>query len=110
MPHLSNHPEGLVFSIYLQPRASKNRIEGAHGDALKIRIKAPPVDGAANEMCIRFMAKTLGVKRSRLQILSGRTSRNKRLLLRCAKEGSSREGRDHYRKRIEALYSVEKTA
>jgi len=109
MPHFSDHPDGLVFSIHIQPRASTNRVVGAYGDALKIRLTAPPVDGAANKMCIRFLAKILGVKRSQLEILSGHTGRHKRLLLKCA-ETYSKKGRNHYRNRLESLWSGEKTA
>ena len=54
---------------------------GRHGDAIKIRIKAPPVDGAANEELIRFLAKRFGVPRSAVQLLSGGSSRDKRVAI-----------------------------
>ena len=54
---------------------------GRHGDAIKIRIKAPPVDGAANEELIRFLAKRFGVPRSAVQLLSGASSRDKRVAI-----------------------------
>lgn len=68
---------GIIFSIRVQPRAAKNQIVGEHGDALKLRIAAPPVEGAANEACIRFLAEYFGVKRAQVSILSGATSQNK---------------------------------
>ncbi|ACF12508.1 protein of unknown function DUF167 [Chloroherpeton thalassium ATCC 35110] len=65
------------FSVRLQPRASKNEIVGEYDGALKIRIAAPPVENAANKACIEFLAKTFGIAKSQVEILSGDTSRNK---------------------------------
>ena len=76
------HPEGIVFKVFVQPRASKNTIVGAHGDALKIKITAPPVAGAANKMCLKFLAKQLKASPLRLEILNGHNSRTKQILLR----------------------------
>ena len=59
------------------PRASKNEISGRHGDAIKIRLTAPPVEGAANQALIDFLADVLGVRKSRIEILSGHASRDK---------------------------------
>jgi len=70
-----------VLNLRIVPRASKNTIQGRHGDALKIRLCAPPVDGAANAALIEFLAKTFSLPRSRIQLLSGQTSRTKRVLL-----------------------------
>lgn len=81
MPYLTDTPEGAVLALRIVPRASKNAIAGAHGDALKIRLTAPPVDGAANAALIAFLADTLDIPRARVQLLSGATGRNKRLLL-----------------------------
>ena len=68
-------------------------IAGQHGDALKIKLKAPPVDGAANKMCIQYLAKCLKIPKSSIEIISGHSSRTKRLLLRYKNEenGSSYE-------------------
>lgn len=66
-----------TFSIRLQPRASKNEIIAMEGGGFKIRLTAPPVDGAANEALIRFLADTLSVTRSQIEIVSGHTSKNK---------------------------------
>jgi uncharacterized protein (TIGR00251 family) len=67
------------IDIHVQPRASRTEVVGRHGDAIKIRIAAPPTDGSANEELVRFLAKTLGVKRSAVTIVSGMTSRRKRV-------------------------------
>ncbi len=63
------------------PRASKTEVAGRHGDAIKIRVKAPPVDGAANRELARFLAKHLGVPRSAVQLVSGASSRDKRVAI-----------------------------
>lgn len=63
--------------LYIQPGAKKSEVAGVHGDALKIRIKAPPVDGKANEEVINFLAEHLGIAKSRLAIASGPNSRRK---------------------------------
>jgi len=69
------------FSVYVQPRSSRTVVVGTHGDAIKIKLKAPPVDGAANDELIRFVAKTLAVPRTTVHIVSGLTSRRKRLTI-----------------------------
>lgn len=63
--------------VHVQPRASRTEIAGRHGDALKIRLAAPPADGAANRELVRFLAAQLGVPRRAVVILSGETSRRK---------------------------------
>ena len=70
--------EGAVaFCVRVHPRAKKNCITGEMGDALKLSITTPPVEGRANEACIEFFAKLLKVPRSSVTIASGQTSRNK---------------------------------
>lgn len=71
--------DGIVLNIHVQPRASKNQICGVQGEALKIRLTSPPVDGAANKLCREFLADLFGVARSYVEILSGETSRHKRV-------------------------------
>jgi uncharacterized protein (TIGR00251 family) len=68
---------GATFTIKVQPRARKNAITGELGDALKIALTAPPVDGKANAACIEFFANLLKVPRSSITIASGQSSRNK---------------------------------
>jgi hypothetical protein len=76
-------PDGAMFKVAVQPRGSKNEIVGVHGDALKIKLTAPPVDGAANKMCIVFLAKRLNVAPSAIEIVHGHRSRLKTVLVRC---------------------------
>jgi len=68
---------GVTFAVKVHPRAKKNAITGELGDALKVSLTTPPVDGRANEACIEFFAKLLKVPRSSVTIASGQTSRNK---------------------------------
>jgi|SRR4030088_314899 uncharacterized protein (TIGR00251 family) len=68
---------GISIAIKLQPRARKNAITGQVGDALKVSLTAPPVDGKANQACIEFFANLLKVPRSSVTIASGQSSRNK---------------------------------
>jgi uncharacterized protein len=78
MPLTVRSGDGVVrFSVRVQPRASRSEITGLHGDALKIRLSAPPVDGAANEALIELVARALGVGRRAVRIVSGGTSRSK---------------------------------
>lgn len=74
----------LLFKIIVQPRASRTMIAGCHGDAVKLRLTAPPVDGAANKSCLKFLSKWLDVPKSSLSIVSGETARNKTISVRCA--------------------------
>jgi len=70
-------PAGVTFAIKVQPRARRNAIVGQLGDALKISLTAPPVDGRANEACVTFFADLLRVQRASISIVSGQNSRNK---------------------------------
>ena len=74
-------PEGIELRVFVQPRASRNKLVEWRGDELKIALAAPPVDGAANKACCVFLAKTFGLSRGAVQLLSGESSRHKRLLL-----------------------------
>ena len=68
---------GVIFRIRVVPRASRREPAGIQNDALKLRITAPPVDGKANEECIRLIAEILGVKKAQVAIISGHASRTK---------------------------------
>ena len=70
-------PGGVRFTVHVQPRARLTEIVGAHGDALKLRLQAPPVDGAANEALVAFLAEALGVARRDVEIVSGASARTK---------------------------------
>lgn len=74
--------EGITLSLHIQPRASKNEICGIQDNALKIRLTSPPVDGAANKLCREFLAGIFGVPKSAVEIISGETSRHKRVCIR----------------------------
>jgi uncharacterized protein len=65
------------ITVRVQPRARRSGIEGTRGDALKVRLTAPPVDGAANEALIALVAETLGVSRGAVRIVAGATGRDK---------------------------------
>jgi uncharacterized protein len=65
------------INIYVQPRASKTMVAGMHDGCVKVRLAAPPVDGAANAALIEFVAERLGLAKSRVRIVSGQTSRRK---------------------------------
>lgn len=67
----------ITLTLHIQPGAKKTEFAGLHGDALKIRLAAPPVDGKANEALIRFVAETLGLAKSAVNLKSGQTSRRK---------------------------------
>ena len=69
--------QAATFAVKVQPRARKNAISGEVGDALKLSLTAPPVEGRANQACVEFLAKLLKVPRSSVTIASGQSSRNK---------------------------------
>ena len=69
--------DGVTFSVRLTPRASKNEIVGIQAGALRVRLTAPPVEGAANAALIEFIAERLKVRKSAISIVSGERSRNK---------------------------------
>ncbi len=69
--------QGATFSVKVHPRAKRNVITGEVGDALKVALTAPPVEGKANEACVRFLAELLEVPRSSVTIAAGQTGRQK---------------------------------
>ena len=69
----------LVFAVRVAPRASRTAAAGEHDGALKVRVAAPPVEGAANEELTRFLARALGVSARAVEIVSGHSSRSKRV-------------------------------
>jgi uncharacterized protein len=73
----SAQDSGVTFAVRVQPRASKSELAGEVEGALRIRLAAPPVDGAANEELVAFLAKLLAVPRRRISILSGATAKHK---------------------------------
>lgn len=74
---ITNAKGGAAFPVRVVPRASKNEISGRYKEAIKIRLTAPPVEGAANEALIAFLSEVLGVGKSQIEIISGHASRDK---------------------------------
>ena len=103
MPIIREHPNGIVFKVFVQPRSSKNKIVGVHGGALKIKVTAPPVEGAANKMCLKFLAKCLATPYCRLEIIAGQNSRTKQILLRSEQVTLSEKERKLLKHRVEEM-------
>lgn len=82
--------DSALLVMRIQPRASKNEIIPMEGGALKIRLTAPPVDGAANEALVRFLSEVLGIAKARVEIVSGQTSREKRIRIGGMSEAEAR--------------------
>ncbi len=67
----------IIIKVKIVPGSSKNKIIGVYNDSLKINITAPPVEGKANKKCIAYLAKYFDVVKSKIEIISGQTSKNK---------------------------------
>lgn len=76
---LTENRTGITLSLRVVPRARKSEIVGVHGDALKVRLAAPPVEGAANRALVVFLAHCLQVRKQQISIESGERSRQKRV-------------------------------
>lgn len=82
MDFISTCKDGRVLlRVYVQPRASRNKVVGVHSDAIKLAITAPPVDGKANGAVIKFLASALHLKKKDLEIQHGLQSRKKNILI-----------------------------
>jgi uncharacterized protein (TIGR00251 family) len=79
------------LTIWVQPRASRTELAGLHGDAVKIRLAAPPVDGAANRELTLFLADRLQVSRSAVRIFAGQSSRKKTVLVEGVEQTAAEE-------------------
>ena len=73
--------DGVILNLHIQPGAKKTEVVGPHGDALKIRLAAPPVDGKANAALLAFIAAKVGAGRTAVELVSGQTSRAKRVCI-----------------------------
>lgn len=82
MKWLNKTKDGFVIKIHVVPNSSKTQVIGEHGDRLKVKIKAPPVDGKANAEVIEFFSKFFGLKKNQVEIIVGETSKSKNILLR----------------------------
>lgn len=80
-PCLRETADGVIVQIQVQPRSSKNQLVGLQGDALKIKLTSPPVEGAANKACCAYLAKIFGIAKSSVELIAGDKSRQKRILL-----------------------------
>ena len=72
---------GLIFQIRVLPRSSRCEVAGVQGDALKIKITSPPVEGRANEECVCFLADRLGVRKSQVEIIAGHKAKKKTIVV-----------------------------
>lgn len=79
-PRIDQREDGAVLSVRVQPRARRSGVAGVYGEALKVALRAPPVDGAANAALTAFLAELCGVPGRSVQIVSGQASRDKRVL------------------------------
>lgn len=84
-PHFQWQNTDLLLFCHLQPNASKNEFGGLHGDRLKLRIKAPPVDGKANALLIDWLSEEFAVAKSQVCIESGELGRQKNIRIRAPK-------------------------
>jgi uncharacterized protein (TIGR00251 family) len=84
---LTEHAEGWVLPVRAQPNARRPGVQGEQNGALKVAVTAPPEDGRANQAVVEALREALGVKRSQVELIAGRTARDKRFLIR----GLSRE-------------------
>jgi uncharacterized protein (TIGR00251 family) len=84
---LSEHSDGVLVSVRAQPGARKTAVLGEQAGALKLAVTAPPEDGRANTALVELLRDLLGVKRSQVELCSGATSRNKKLLVRGVEKG-----------------------
>lgn len=74
--------EGSSFEVEVQPRSSRASIEGPRGGALRLRLTAPPVEGAANRQCVELLSRALGVPKSAVMIVAGAAAKRKRIRVR----------------------------
>ncbi len=82
---VQDSPEGAILVVHVQPKAARTEFAGIHGEALKFRVAAPPVEGAANEALCAFLADQFGLPKRAVEVRSGGGSRHKRIMLRGLK-------------------------
>lgn len=78
---INESPGTITLTLHVQPGAKRTEVAGTHGDALKVRLAAPPVDGQANEALLSYLAAQFGVPKRQVELVSGHTSRKKRVQL-----------------------------
>ena len=79
---LRESKKGLTFDIQVIPHASRAEIAGVQDGAFKVKVTAPPMEGAANEACIKLLASKLGLKKSQMEIFAGAKSRRKTVMIK----------------------------
>lgn len=82
MPPFHETKEGVLVTVFLQPRASRTEIIGVESEAVRVRVQAPPVKGRANEALVELLAEVLGVPRRDVELVRGHTGRHKQVLVR----------------------------
>jgi uncharacterized protein len=87
---ITSSEDGVLIDLHVQPGAGRSAIVGRYGDALKLKVGAPPVDGRANEAVCVLMAETFGVKRAAVSLVSGPSSRSKRVKVDGVEESAAR--------------------
>ena len=81
MVNIKETGDGIILQVHVVPRSAKSEFVGVQGDALKLRIAAPPVEGQANKECVRFLSDILGIKKKQVIILGGSKSKNKTIAI-----------------------------
>lgn len=84
-PFVHESAGGITLQVRVQPNAPRDEVSGVFDGRLRIRLTSPPVEGAANKACIRFLSKRLGIAKTRISILSGEHNRNKVIGIRGVK-------------------------
>ncbi|MFN3429829.1 MAG: DUF167 domain-containing protein [Candidatus Sericytochromatia bacterium] len=79
MSYYQEKSDGLTVHVRVQPRASRNQLDGVVGDRLRLRLTAPPVEGEANQACVIFLAGLFGVPKSQVTLVAGQKAREKSL-------------------------------
>jgi uncharacterized protein (TIGR00251 family) len=100
MLHIREDKDGLIISVYVQPRSSKCSICGCHNQALKIKLTAPPVEGAANKQCLETLAKAIALPKSALEIVGGQTHRVKQIKIRLPGGGPKKTDLQNLRDKL----------
>jgi len=88
---VSEDAAGVTIAVQVVPRASRNEVTGVQGGLLKVRLTAPPVEGAANEALLAFLAEALGLRRRDLELASGERARRKLVRIRGLDAAAVRE-------------------
>lgn len=103
MFYLKEEVGGIIFRAFILPKSSRNMISGLHGDAMKIKLTAPPVDGAANKLCIKYLSKLLKIPKNRIEIVAGHTGRHKTILVRYRQDTDASGERESIRNLLLSL-------